>query len=136
MSKKQTTDYRHLIREAADLLHQEVEEYNRLIGDSDCDSEVFSFFDLGVLYTNIMAKEKERNSIIWESALITVMESSLLVFSGYGFHYVEPDIPECEFKYKYFKKLISKKRNPVIKIFSSGRLRRYRGIWHCYSIWQ
>ena len=140
MLKKQTTDYHQLIREAAELIHQEVDKYKKIIEKTgiDCDDDILSFYDLGALYTVIMAKERKRNSIKWEAALITVMESSLLVFSGYGFRYVEPDIhiPYCEFRYKYFKKLISKNKNPRIKIFAGGKLERIHGSWRCYNIWQ
>ena len=136
MLKKQTSDYRQLIREAAELIQQKVDENNKIIENSDYSEDVISiFYGLDVLYTNIMAREHERNSIKWEAALITVMESSLIVFSGYEFRYIEPNIADCEFRYKYFKKLISQKRDPVIKIFTGGRLARYRGRWYCYSIW-
>ena len=139
MSKKQTSsDYRQLIREAVKLIHQEVDEYRKIIEKAvvECDDDILSFYTLDDVYDKIMAKERKRDSIKWEAALITVMESSLMVYSGYIFQYVEPNIPDCEFRYKHFKKLISKNRNPKIKIFSGGILERINGFWCCYSIWQ
>ena len=133
MLKKQTTDYRQSIREAAELIHQEVNECKKIIEIEDCD-DIFLFCNLGALYTVIMAKEHKRNSIKWEAALITVMESSLLVFGDYGFQYVEPDIDDCELKFKSFKKLISKKHHPKIKVKFDGVLERVDGRWHFNTV--
>ena len=139
MSKKQTSsDYRQLIREAAELLDKTIGEFSTpfsgnpyidMYGDDD---DEFTYFDHGEVCEYIMKKECKHNSILWETALITVLESAMLSYNKFkfGVDYYEPDIKECESKYKYFKKLISKKRNPKIKIKFDGVLEKVDGMWH------
>ena len=141
MLKRQSNDYRQLIREAAELLNKTIGEFGSPFSgnpymDMYGDDDEFRYFDRGEVFEYIMRKARTTNSILWEAALITVMESAMLSDNefGFGVDYYEPDMEECEFKYKHFKKLVSKRRNLKIKVKFDGVLERVDGRWHFNTV--
>ena len=83
---------------------------------------------------DIMKREHNQNSILWEAALITVMESAIVYFNdGYGFRYVGPNLEKCMKRYKHIKKLISSKRHPIINLLTNASLQRIDGNWYFFN---
>ena len=130
--------HQELIKKADELIHYDILEYDKkftslYLSDSNIfkdwenhnDDEHFKVCEY------IMRKERKYNSILWEAALITVMESSIVHYTnGYGFRYIGPNLENCMKRYKYIKKLISSKRHPVINLVADASLQKINGTWY------
>ena len=133
--------HQELIKKADELIHHDILEYDKrfvslYLNDSDIfkdwvnhnDDEYFKVCE------DIMKRERTHNSILWEAALITVMESSIVHYTnGYGFRYVGPNLDECMKRYKYIMKLISSKRHPIINLLTNASLQKINGNWYFFN---
>lgn len=130
--------HQDLIKKADELIYHDILEYDKrftslYLSDSNIfkDWENHNDDEHFKVCEDIMKRERRHNSILWEAALITVMESAIVYFNdGYGFRYVGPNLQKCMERYKYIKKVISSKHNPVISLLSGASLQRIGGTWY------
>lgn len=131
--------HQDLIKKADDLIRQEMVNYDKwLTGlyynlDSPVIYDIWKNYDgdHSDVCEHIMKRERKQKSILWEAALITVMEDAMVYYgNGYGFRYIDPNLEECMKRYNYIKKLISSKHNPVISLLSGASLQRIGGTWY------
>lgn len=130
--------HQDLIKKADELIYHDILEYDKrftslYLSDSNIfkDWENHNDDEHFKVCEDIMKRERKHNSILWEAALITVMESAIVYFNdGYGFRYVGPNLQKCMERYKYIKKVISSKHYPTINLLTNASLKRINGNWY------
>ena len=130
--------HQELIKKADELIYHDILEYDRRFAslylsnsnifkdwENHNDDEHFKVCE------DIMKRERKHNSILWEAALITVMESAIVCYgNGYGFRYIGPNLENCMKRYKYIKKLISSKHSQIINLVTDASLQKINGTWY------
>ena len=130
--------HQELIKKADELIHHDILEYGkRFTSLYFSNSNIFKDWENHnndehfKVCEDIMKRERIHNSILWEAALITVMESAIVHYgNGYGFRYIGPNLENCMKRYKYIKKLISSKHHPVINLVTDASLQKINGTWY------
>ena len=130
--------HQELIKKVDELIHHDILEYDKrftslYLSDSNIfkDWENHNDDEHFKVCEDIMKRERIHNSILWEAALITVMESAIVYYgNGYGFRYIGPNLENCMKRYKCIKKLISSKRHPVINLVTDASLQKINGTWY------